>query len=375
MNLLSHTRPSLSDPRRTSGIDSAATRQTHAGPPLAGRRGPHRGFRFVAVGLILVAGPALASELGASAVPTRNQIVIHDAAETLRDWCRADANGVLWLRIPGGARFELVTSVSDSVVANHGDGSFHAFDAAEVRAALTAARYPLGGIAADVFILPYPRRNGLCSAAGPGLVLLSPGVWPLPSRQQHAEFLHELGHVVQYARMPDWAVDTWDQYRSLRGIADATVYSATAPHEDRPHEIFAEDFRVLFGGPLAASTPGIENPELTPPAQVPGLASFLLTLPDALPGPVMSARPNPARGPVEFSCGGRQSTPVDVFDVAGRRLVTLSPQGSPNGTRWVWDGRDEAGRRVGPGVVFARARAARVDPGAPVAVLRVTVLP
>src|SRR5512139_1481649 len=63
-------------------------------------------------------------------------LVIHDAETTLRDFCRPDSDGRLWLELPSGSRFELVTSTSDPAIANPGDGSFHPFDAAEVRAAL-----------------------------------------------------------------------------------------------------------------------------------------------------------------------------------------------------------------------------------------------
>ena len=116
--------------------------------------------------------------------------------------------------------------------------------------------YPLDGVAADVFILPYPRRAGLTSAAGPGLILLSPGVYALPREQQHAEFVHELGHVVQYARLPDADADVVETATAaLRGITDVGRLLAPTPaHADRPHEIFAEDFRALFGGALATST-------------------------------------------------------------------------------------------------------------------------
>jgi hypothetical protein len=66
---------------------------------------------------------------------------------------------------------------------------------------------------------------------------------------------------------------------------------------------------------------------------------------------------------------------LDIFDVAGRRLVTLTPEKTSGGARWVWDGCDEAGRRAGPGVVFARPRESRSVSGVPSSVLRVTLLP
>ncbi|MBI5711169.1 MAG: hypothetical protein HZC42_12855 [Candidatus Eisenbacteria bacterium] len=326
------------------------------------------GLTGVALAVLLFTSAARANELAGVPGAADPGFVIHGAAETLRDYCATDGNGVTWLALPGGARYELVTSTSDPAIANPGDGAFHAYDVAEIQAALAAVRFPLQGVTAEIFVLPYPRRSGLESAAGPGLVLLSPGVRPLSPEHQHAEFTHELGHVVQYRRLPDRDVRGWESYRSLRGIGDATVYNAAAPHADRPHEIFAEDFRALFGDGLANTTGTIENPDLPPPAQVRGLAEFMRGLAEAPLAPALAATPNPARGPLTFSRPGAVAVPLDLFDAAGRRIVSLAPQRVPGGVQWSWDRRDARGARAGAGVVFARAR----DGGAP---LRVTLLP
>ena len=79
--------------------------------------------------LAIVSG-ALANELLVGGVP--RGLVIHGAEETLRHYCHADSEGRLWLEIPGGARFELVTSVDDPVITNRGDGAFHVFEVREV---------------------------------------------------------------------------------------------------------------------------------------------------------------------------------------------------------------------------------------------------
>jgi hypothetical protein len=312
---------------------------------------------LTAVVLAGSASAARANEIAAPGLPTSGGLVVHDAAETLRDFCRTDDAGVLWLELPGGARYELITSVDDPAIANHGDGSFHPFDGAEVEAAIAAVSYPLDDVAADVFVLPYPRRVGLASAAGAGVALLSPGVYALPPAQQHAETVHELGHVVQRADLPDADAEAWIRYRSLRGIADVTVYRADAAHADRPHEIFAEDFRALFGGALANSTGTIENSGLALPDQVAGLEDFLLSLAGAPLAVTLGASPNPTRGAVVFSRGAtRAAVALDLFDLAGRRLATLRPAAAGDGQRWSWDGRDGAGRRVEAGLVFARTR-------------------
>jgi hypothetical protein len=303
-----------------------------------------------------VAGmPAAASELRASSASVAG-LLVHDADETLRDYCRSEG-GRLYLELPGGSRWELITSTADPAITNPGDGAFHAFERAEVSAALAEVKFPLRQVSAEVFILPYPRRLSLESAAGPGLILLSPGVRPLSRVHQHSEFVHELGHVVQYALMPDADTDGWATYARMRGI-DAAQFNASAPHADRPHEIWAEDFRALFGGASATSNGTIENASLSYPTQVPGLEVFMEDLAMAIPGaatPRLTASTF-SWGAVSFSRGGSRACVLDVFDAAGRRLATLAPSVGATGVSWTWDGRDASGRLIRGAVVFARPR-------------------
>jgi hypothetical protein len=285
--------------------------------------------------------------------PASAAIVVHAPDEVLARYCRL-VDGILWLELPDGHRFELVTDTADPAISNPGDGSFHPFDPAEVRAAIAALRYPMHDVSADVFALPYPRRHGLESAAAPGIVLLSPGVRPLAPERQHAEVAHELGHVVHHRHLPDLDREGWSRYRALRGIDDESVFRADAPHADRPHEIFAEDFRALFGGSLADYSGSIENPRITPPAAVPGLESFLRGLAGA---PVaLLARPNPARGAMDFFTAGGAPGALDLFDIGGRRVVSLEARPSGAGWTWRWDGRDASGAEMPPGVLLARVR-------------------
>jgi hypothetical protein len=312
------------------------------------------GLAASTIATILLIAVAHASEIGVGGAASR--LTIHGPDETLRDYCQLE-DGVLWLVLPGGARFELVTSTSDPSIANPGDGQFHPFDETEVRAALNATHYPLDGICADVFLLPYPRRNGLQSAAGPELILLSPGVLALSPEHQHAEFVHELGHVVQYARMPDLNQDEWSRYREMRGIEDVTVYNEAGPHADRPHEIFAEDFRALFGDPLANYSGTIENASIAPPASIVGLGEFMRALGGPMASNALLCFPNPSSGPVSFVRGGGAApTALDVFDLSGRRIATLEPSFGPGGLAWTWDGRDVRGTPAAAGAFFARPR-------------------
>jgi hypothetical protein len=282
-------------------------------------------------------------------------LVIHDADETLASYCH-DEDGTLWFVLPGGARFELLTSTCD--LPNPGDGAFHPFDASVVRSALDAVRYPIDLVAAEIYILPYPRRDALQSAAGPELILLSPGVTPLDLEQQHATVIHELGHVIQYRFMPDQDAELWSRYRSLRGISDPLRFSAEAPHADRPHEIFAEDFRSLFGDPLANYSGTIENQTLCSPQRVDGLTAFLASLESGPIAGALQGYPNPTRGALSFRRAGSTASVIDLFDLAGRRVAGVAPTPLASGWSWRWDGRDEHGSAVGPGVYFARERGA-----------------
>ncbi len=301
--------------------------------------------------------PSAADELERSS-PARG-LVVRDAATVLGSHCTRDQDGTLWFTLPGGQRFELITSVLDPAIANPGDGAFHPFEAHEVDAAIRELDFPLASIEVDIYILPYPRRGALSSAAGPGLILLSPGVQPLSREHQHAEVAHELGHIVQYTVMPDHDVERWAAYRALRGIADEGLYHANAQHQDRPHEIFAEDFRVLFGGALAVGSGGIENAALTPPRSVSGLRSFLAELAGPSVAAGLEVSPNPARGPIRFRRTGGPFVPLDLFDAQGRRLMTVEPRSSGGVVEWFADARSIAGS-TGPQVMFARPR----SPGA-----------
>lgn len=68
--------------------------------------------------------------------------------------------------------------------------------------------------------------------------------------------------------------------------------------------------------------------------------------------------PNPSRGPVTLSIAQYQAGAVriEVVDVGGRRVRAAELASAGAGPRlWLWDGRDDRGARVAPGVYRVRA--------------------
>jgi hypothetical protein len=69
--------------------------------------------------------------------------------------------------------------------------------------------------------------------------------------------------------------------------------------------------------------------------------------------------PNPftARTEIRFDLPGGGPYEIVIFDVAGRRLTGFRGVGSAGTNSVLWDGRDDAGRRVGSEIVFYRLEA------------------
>jgi hypothetical protein len=154
--------------------------------------------------------------------------------------------------------------------------------------------------------------------------------------------------------MPDSRRDLWRAYADLRGIENGCA--ETDAHAGRLHEIFAEDFRVLFGGEYARCGGEVENHDLAPPHQVSGLKEFFLSLIEQWRGVVrVAAYPNPFQAGVVVRGISVDETleisEVRIHDAAGRMVRVIKPQGNRAG-RVVWDGEDHRGRHVAPGLYF-----------------------
>jgi len=239
----------------------------------------------------------------------------------------------------------------------------HSSDA--VRHALETVSYPRPVEDIEIVLLPFPRMDMPASSALGRRIFLSPESVPTPFELTAFTVTHELGHLFQYERMPDTRTDLWDEYRQLRGITDTSVYNEGAVHADQPHEIFAEDFRYLFGGEAANYAGSIENHDLPLPDRVDGLREFFLALSEeghAGPAFRASCYPNPfnprtqIRVDVDASLIGMDFQ-VSVYD-AGGRLVRDVYEGSlySHQLSFDFDGRDDAGRPLPSGAYFTSVR-------------------
>lgn len=226
-----------------------------------------RGFdRILILGALLAAGTTAAAE-----------IRVHGPEQVLTERTSRSLTGALLFRDANGAFVRLVTSTDDPVISNRGDGTFHPVQVADVEAAIAAIPQPFTSpLDIDIFVLPYPRATCLDSSADSRAIYLSPGVYAYTDPAEvHALVAHELGHAVHRLFLPDSDTAGWKTYLGLRGVGSDPRYHADAAHAFRPHELFAEDFRVLFGGALASANSRVENPEMSEPDLVPGLRSFI----------------------------------------------------------------------------------------------------
>jgi hypothetical protein len=272
------------------------------------------------------------------------------------------------IQLDDGTEMWVIVDINDPLITNKGDGSFHTYDVQTVIDVLGAIECPGMDLDIEVLILPYPRADILVSSASGNRIFLSPQVAPVSQANAAYVVTHELGHVFQSRYLPDMDRDRGMEYRSIRGIEDLSRFHAMAVHSDRPNEIFAEDFRVLFGGELARSEGRVENTTIVPPLAVSGLDVFfssLVTAPVA-GGPIVSVAnyPNPfnpntqMRVVLDPAVTDGQPVTIDIYDVRGALVRELyAADASSSEIRVQWDGRDHKGARVASAMYFGVVRA------------------
>ncbi len=281
------------------------------------------------------------------------------------------------LYVDGKPRYELVPDVYDPAVSNRGDGQFHPFDRDDVIQALE--QIDLNSVSMDVsveiYILPLPRRYILRSTSSGNRIFLSPGVYPVSMESVSFTVTHEFGHSYANRYLPGSGEDRWHPYLLARGLEGDDSYTSRAAHRNRPAELFAEDFRYLFGGEASNYSGTIENSRLVPPDEIAGLEDFFVALAGGMelsgdrPAagiPIMvrelSSYPNPFNPSTSitalFSDGVSPGyVDVKVYSVDGSLIRNLFSGRVGNDELSVqWDGRDSRGRRVESGVYFCRLK-------------------
>jgi len=258
----------------------------------------------------------------------------------------------------------VITDINDPSIINKGDGSFHPFSIDDVLTTLRALELRSVHMSVRVYLLPYPRRSLLVSSTSGAELFLSPHVLDIDPSVAAYIVAHELGHAFHNHFMPDGS-SAWDQYRQIRGITDTARFNDRAGHAYRPKEIFAEDFRVLFGGSAAYFGGFVENTELTRPEAVNGLENFYVHVagePVVARGPriIATSFPNPFNPDTEVRVslpdgltGGSERVSVRVYSVTGA-LVRDLYDGLATGDFAVrWDGTDNRGNRVASATYYA----------------------
>lgn len=154
-----------------------------------------------------------------------------------------------------------------------------AVDGAEYEKALAEVQFPLEAVG-DCKIYFMCRRlknypSALALSFPDGSTVVFGTYYTLSAEKIHQLAVHELGHLIDFRLMNE---GKWKEYLKLRGLTDTARYNnAGNVYENRPQEIFAEDFRLLFGGDTARKIPHL-NKSLPHPQTVQGLKEFYLSL-------------------------------------------------------------------------------------------------
>lgn len=324
-------------------------------------------------------GPAAA--IGAQAVIFTHEyslengvsVRVYPPEEILGSLTYRDTAGRLIFSPAAGIEYRLIESVDDPLIVNKGDGIFHPMEEEAVVDALRAIDIgrPMAGLEIEIYILPLPRREILSSSAFRGRIFLSPGIYPWRVEPTACIVTHEVGHCFQHRYLPFTDTEGWSAYLGLRDILDDPAFTESAMHMYRPSEVFAEDFRALFGGIESRYSGTIENSDLAHPAEVDGLSDWIaglaaVAVADATPGPDaplnVSAWPNPFNPVTTISAvlgADDRPRPVEVsIFAADGSLVRRLYSGIAERREFsvTWDGRREGGGRAASGVYFYRIR-------------------
>ena len=290
---------------------------------------------------------------------TATVFTAEDLAARLTTWQGSPA-----IQLPDGRMVPVITDISDASIYNKGDGSFHPFTSGLVDHVLGAIRHPHLPLETRIYILPYPRRGVLASSTSGNEMFLSPHVRDIEPAVAAYVIAHELGHVFHNKFVPAGS-SRWSEYRDVRGISNESTFNDLAAHAYRPREIFAEDFRVLFGGDEAFFGGHVENTDIAEPASVPGLSDFYVRAAqntELRQRITATSSPNPFNPETEIrvvlapDASYSDNVSVRVYSVTGALVRDLYNGAAAGDFSVRWDGTDMRGTQVASGTYYAQIR-------------------
>ena len=198
------------------------------------------------------------------------------------------------------------------------------------RAALAALPVPGDALRGyRVFLLPFSMGE-TSGQGGPGFMVLAaePRDQELIPNQLEVTLVHEFGHYLHLAGMPRETLagrKRWQTYLSLRGLdwqEDGPVN--TDRWARSPEETFAEDFRLLFGGPSSSREPAATRAGDPRDDEVlaSSLRRFMLSLAAGIQPPQDPA-PWPEGNDARLSAGGSPDPSVVLFLAAAAATLAI----------------------------------------------------
>lgn len=128
-------------------------------------------------------------------------------------------------------------------------------------------------------------------------------------------------------------------------------YPSLTPAQVRQHLVSTGD-AIAYDLPI--------GPKVNASTAVSSVPTAVEVEPAVLSSRPLEVTPNPFRGSgsIRFELPSRGAARVEVYDVTGRRVRTLSDGARGSGPHAIaWDGRDDRGARLGAGIYFVRLTA------------------
>lgn len=160
-----------------------------------------------------------------------------------------------------------------------GNLALQAVDSEEYMKALEEITIPLEKVGNyKIYFMEYKLKkfySALALSFKDGSAVVFGTYHKLSAEKIHQMAVHELGHHLDFQFMDK---EKWREYKKLRAITNENKYNNSSKvYMNRSQEIFAEDFRLLFGGELAVKIPHL-NKDLVHPSKVEGLKELYLSI-------------------------------------------------------------------------------------------------